>query len=80
MSEQTRLDELSTAEQLAVDTMATIGWTFVKSDALARSKTDVLLEDRLTAALTRLNPDFSAAQISQLVRELRTLCPSAGKL
>ena len=77
MSEQTRLDELTTAEQLAVDTMATIGWTFVKSDALARSKTDVLLEDRLTAALTRLNPDFSAAQVSQLVRELRTLCLEA---
>jgi type I restriction enzyme R subunit len=77
MSEQTRLDELTTAEQLAVDTMATIGWTFVKSDALARSKTDVLLEDRLAAALTRLNPDFSAAQISQLVRELRTLCLEA---
>jgi len=51
MSEQTRLDELTTAEQLAVDTMATTGWTFVKSDALARSKTDVLLEGRLTAAL-----------------------------
>ena len=68
-------DELNHAEIPARDLLVALGWTFVSREDLARersSEREVILKDRLVAALKRLNqwmaPDQAQRVISNLQR------------
>ena len=67
-------NEGNTAEALTVRAMAGVDWTEISAEKLGRSTTDILLEDRLRAAIIRLNPGVSGVNAESLILDLRRLC------
>ena len=66
-------DELSHAELPARDLLVALGWTFVPREALAEERSherEVILKDRLTAALMRLNEWMTADQAQRVIFNL----------
>lgn len=48
--------ELSTTEQMIIDTLEKNGWTYIPREELDRAESDVFVESMLKEALVRLNP------------------------
>lgn len=66
-------DELTFAELPARDLLVALGWTYVPREALAGERSherDVILKDRLTAALMRLNEWMTEDQAQRVIFNL----------
>jgi type I restriction enzyme R subunit len=73
-------NEIGQSEDPAVQLLAALGYSFVAADALGRdSFRDVILEDRLRAALLKLNPWLSDENLHRAVRSIADV-PSASLL
>jgi len=76
----TAFNEANSVEQMLVDQLGTIGWTPVSGPSLARTTSDVLLEQSLRSALIRLNPSIAAnpSHADDVIYKLRTLLLGAS--
>lgn len=66
-------DELTYAENPARDLLVALGWTYVSREDLAKERSnerEVVLEDRLVAALMRLNEWMTADQAQRVIFNL----------
>ena len=68
-----KLNEFNHAEDPARRLLEQLGWTYVPAETLAVERTnerDVLLKDRLRAALLRLNNGLTGAQAERVIHDL----------
>ena len=73
MTTPIKLNEFNHAENPARRLLEGLGWTYVPADQLASeraSERDVLLKDRLRAALLRLNDGLTGAQAERVIFDL----------
>ena len=73
-------DELHLAENPAIELLQSLGYAYVPSEALEGERTslkETILANRLSAALKRLNPWLSEANVKQAVRKVAEV-PAAG--
>ena len=75
MNEQAgnKLNEFNHAEDPARRLLEQLGWIYVPADQLASERAperDVLLKDRLRAALLRLNVGMTGAQAERVIYDL----------
>ena len=66
-------NEQNTAEALIVDAMIKSGWKLVEGPQILRDVSDVLNEEDLRTALSRLNPDLreDSSRVDEVVHRLR---------
>ena len=73
MTTPNKLNEFNHAEDPARRMLERLGWTYVPAEQLAAERPyerDVLLKDRLRAALVRLNDGLTDAQADQVIGDL----------
>ena len=73
MTTPDKLNEFNHAEDPARRLLERLGWTYVPADTLASERPherDVLLKDRLRAALLRLNDGLTGAQAERVIFDL----------
>jgi type I restriction enzyme R subunit len=76
----TIFNEANTVEQLVLDRMTKLGWTYIHGPALQRTSSDVLLESVLAGSLVRLNPDIAAQpdRADEVIYKLRAIISGVG--
>ena len=72
--------ESSTVQAWLVERLVSLGWTHVQGRDLPRQKTDVLVEDWLVEAMTRLNPEIAEepASVDEVLPLIRMNVMSAA--
>ena len=73
MTMPAKLNELSLAEEPALELLERLGWTYAPQEVLATDRgegRDVLLKQRLARALRRLNEWMTEAQAERVLFEL----------
>ena len=73
MTTSNKLNEFNHAEEPARQLLERLGWTYVPAEHLASERVterDVLLKDRLRAALLRLNDGLTGAQAERVIYDL----------
>ena len=73
MTTPNKLNEFNHAEDPARRLLEELGWTYVPTETLASERPnerDVLLKDRLRAALPRLNEGLTGAQAERVIHDL----------
>ena len=73
MTTPNKLNEFNHAEDPARRLLEQLGWTYVPAEQLASERTterDVLLKDRLRAALLQLNDGLTGAQAERIIYDL----------
>src|SRR5450759_1425476 len=67
--------EANSVEYLVRDLLKGVGWEYLPSEALARSSSDVLVEEHLRDALIRLNPEIAKKpdRADEVVYKLRAI-------
>lgn len=83
MSFRGRFSETATVQRSMLRTLSGIGWTYLPADRLDRGAPDrarrqVLREATLSAAIKRLNPGLTDAEIANVVTRIRTVISSHG--
>ena len=71
--------EASTVQAWLVDRLVALGWSRVPGGDLSRSHTDVLCEDRVIAAITKLNPAVAGSpeRVDEVLPKVRGTVLSA---
>lgn len=69
-----------TLEQMTIQTLEKVGWTYIRADDLPRSYSDVMVEPMVKEALIRLNPEIAAEpdRADEVIYKLRALVNSAS--
>ena len=73
MTTPNKLNEFNHAEDPARRLLERLGWTYVPAEQLASERAterDVLLKDRVRAALLRLNDGMTGAQAERVIYDL----------
>ena len=73
MTTSNKLNEFNHAEYPARRLLEQLGWTYVPAETLAverPNEREVLLKDRLRAALLRLNDGFTGAEADRVIYDL----------
>ena len=72
-------DESDTSEALVIKTLSDGDWEYIPSDQLNREYQDVILEEKFTDSLKRLNPAIakSPGLADEVLIKIRTIISSA---
>lgn len=73
-------NEDNTIEQMSVDALSGLGWTYVPAEELPRRQSDVMIESMVKDALVRLNPEIAEDpdRADEIIYRLRAIIQSTS--